>query len=193
MLTSASRPGHRAAGPGLIIAALIVVLGILFVLSFDWTGTFNRAGRNADNSAPATSDPIGSGNPGSGSTPPAAEAPTPPANGTSAYHDAVAGLDWNTDPHQLKSSACGGFHVFKRAWPGTIICWPNVSFELLQAQDRNMDSAPAAIRTWNMTVVFTTDEARAGRGRARRSPYFLMVGLLGFIFAVSMMLVIFAS
>ena len=35
------RPSARPSGSstGLIIAALIVVLGILFALSFDWTGT----------------------------------------------------------------------------------------------------------------------------------------------------------
>ena len=59
---------------GLIIAALIVVLGILFALSFDWTGT-STTPAVTDNSAPATSDsltPVPA-------TPPSAEAPTPPA------------------------------------------------------------------------------------------------------------------
>ncbi len=41
---------------GLIIAALIVVLGILFALSFDWTGT-STTPAITDNTAPATSDP----------------------------------------------------------------------------------------------------------------------------------------
>ena len=60
---------------GLIIAALIVVLGILFVLSFDWTGT-STTPAVTDNSAPATSDPLAP----APATPPAAEAPaTPPA------------------------------------------------------------------------------------------------------------------
>jgi hypothetical protein len=59
---------------GLIIAALIVVLGILFALSFDWTGT-STTPAVTDNSAPATSDSPAP----APATPPAAEAPTPPA------------------------------------------------------------------------------------------------------------------
>jgi hypothetical protein len=59
---------------GLIIAALIVVLGILFVLSFDWTGT-STTPAVTDNSAPATSDPLAP----APATPPAAEAPPAPA------------------------------------------------------------------------------------------------------------------
>ncbi len=59
---------------GLIIAALVVVLGILFALSFDWSGT-STTPAVTDNSAPATSDPLAP----APATPPAAEAPTPPA------------------------------------------------------------------------------------------------------------------
>lgn len=59
---------------GLIIAALIVVLGILFALSFDWTGT-STTPAVTDNSAPATSDPLAP----APATPPSAEAPAPPA------------------------------------------------------------------------------------------------------------------
>jgi hypothetical protein len=59
---------------GLIIAALVVVLGILFALSFDWTGT-STTPAVTDNSAPATSDPLVP----APATPPAAEALTPPA------------------------------------------------------------------------------------------------------------------
>jgi hypothetical protein len=59
---------------GLIIAALLVVLGILFALSFDWTGT-STTPAVTDNSAPATSDPLTP----VPATPPAAEAPAPPA------------------------------------------------------------------------------------------------------------------
>jgi len=59
---------------GLIIAALIVVLGILFVLSFDWTGT-STTPAVTDNSAPATSEPLAP----APATPPSAEAPAPPA------------------------------------------------------------------------------------------------------------------
>ncbi len=58
----------------LIIAALVVVLGILFALSFDWSGT-STTPAVTDNSAPATSDPLAP----APATPPAAEAPTPPA------------------------------------------------------------------------------------------------------------------
>lgn len=59
---------------GLIIAALVVVLGILFALSFNWSGT-STTPAVTDNSAPATSDPPAP----APATPPAAEAPTPPA------------------------------------------------------------------------------------------------------------------
>ena len=59
---------------GLIIAALVVVLGILFALSFDWSGT-STTPAVTDNSAPATSDPLAP----APATPPPAEAPTPPA------------------------------------------------------------------------------------------------------------------
>jgi hypothetical protein len=59
---------------GLIIAALIVVLGILFVLSFDWSGT-STTPAVTDNSAPVTSDPLAP----APATPPSAEAPAPPA------------------------------------------------------------------------------------------------------------------
>jgi hypothetical protein len=62
---------------GLIIAALIVVLGILFALSFDWTGT-STTPAVTDNSAPATSDPLAPAAPVP-ATPPAAEAPAAPA------------------------------------------------------------------------------------------------------------------
>ena len=54
---------------GLIIAALIVVLGILFALSFDWSGT-STTPAVTDSSAPATSDPLAP----APATPPAAEA-----------------------------------------------------------------------------------------------------------------------
>lgn len=68
---------------GLIIAALVVVLGILFALSFDWSGT-STTPAVTDNSAPATSDPLvpAPATPPATeapATPPAAEAPTPPA------------------------------------------------------------------------------------------------------------------
>lgn len=59
---------------GLIIAALVVVLGILFALSFNWSGT-STTPAVTDSSAPATSDPPAP----APATPPAAEAPTPPA------------------------------------------------------------------------------------------------------------------
>ena len=68
----AARPSGSSTG--LIIAALIVVLGILFALSFDWTGT-STTPAVTDNSAPATSDPLVP----APATPPSAEAPTPPA------------------------------------------------------------------------------------------------------------------
>ena len=59
---------------GLIIAALVVVLGILFARSFDWTGT-STTPAITDNSAPATSDPLAP----APATPPSAEAPPAPA------------------------------------------------------------------------------------------------------------------
>lgn len=68
----AARPSGSSTG--LIIAALVVVLGILFALSFDWSGT-STTPAVTDNSAPATSDPLAP----APATPPAAEAPTPPA------------------------------------------------------------------------------------------------------------------
>jgi hypothetical protein len=78
-LSESARPSGNTTG--LIIAALIVVLGILFVLSFDWTGT-STTPAVTDNSAPATSDPLAP----APATPPAAEAPpapaTPPATTT---------------------------------------------------------------------------------------------------------------
>ena len=46
MSMSTRRLAQSGSSTGLIIAALIVVLGILFVLSFDWSGTSNHAGRN---------------------------------------------------------------------------------------------------------------------------------------------------
>ena len=72
-ISSSARPSDSSTG--LIIAALIVVLGILFVLSFDWTGTstgptVTQNNTTPDATAPATPVP---------STPPAAEAPMPPA------------------------------------------------------------------------------------------------------------------
>ncbi len=60
---------------GLIIAALVVVLGILFALSFNWSGT-STTPAVTDGSAPATSDPLAP----APAAPPVAEAPaTPPA------------------------------------------------------------------------------------------------------------------
>ena len=59
---------------GLIIAALVVVLGILFARSFDWTGT-STTPAITDNSAPATSDPLAP----APATPPTAQAPPAPA------------------------------------------------------------------------------------------------------------------
>jgi hypothetical protein len=69
-ISASKRPSDSSTG--LIIAALIVVLGILFVLSFDWTGTSTGPTVTQNNTAtpdataPATPVP---------STPPAAEAP----------------------------------------------------------------------------------------------------------------------
>jgi hypothetical protein len=71
-LSQSARPSGSSTG--LIIAALIVVLGILFVLSFDWSGT-STTPAVTDNSAPATSDSLAPAPP----TPPAAEAPAAPA------------------------------------------------------------------------------------------------------------------
>ena len=68
------RVSQSGSSTGLIIAALIVVLGILFVLSFDWSGT-STTPAVTDNSAPATSDPLAP----APATPPAAEAPAAPA------------------------------------------------------------------------------------------------------------------
>ena len=62
---------------GLIIAALVVVLGILFALSFDWTET-STTPAITDNTAPATSDPLVPVTPVP-AAPPAAEAPPAPA------------------------------------------------------------------------------------------------------------------
>lgn len=59
---------------GLIIAALVVVLGILFALSLDWSGT-STTPVVTDNSAPATSDPLTP----VPATPPVTEALAPPA------------------------------------------------------------------------------------------------------------------
>ena len=71
-VSQSARPSGSSTG--LIIAALIVVLGILFALSFDWTGT-STTPAVTDNPAPATSDSLAPVTP----TPPAAEAPAPPA------------------------------------------------------------------------------------------------------------------
>jgi len=67
----------QGSSTGLIIAALIVVLGILFALSFDWTGT-STTPAITDNTAPATSDPLVPVTPVP-ATPPAAEAQPAPA------------------------------------------------------------------------------------------------------------------
>ncbi len=75
---TARAPGSST---GLIIAALVVVLGILFALSFNWSG-ISTTPAVTDNTAPATSDPLAP----APTTPPAAEAPpasaTPPATTT---------------------------------------------------------------------------------------------------------------
>ena len=68
---------------GLIIAALVVVLGILFALSFNWSGTATTPAAT-DSSAPATSDllapaPATPPTAETPATPPAAEAPAAPA------------------------------------------------------------------------------------------------------------------
>jgi hypothetical protein len=75
-ISASARPSDSSTG--LIIAALIVVLGILFVLSFDWSGTSTTPAVTQDNAAPATPDATAPATPVP-STPPAAEAPTPPA------------------------------------------------------------------------------------------------------------------
>jgi len=58
---SAFQVSERAApadrSTGFIIAALVVVLGILFVLSFDWSGTSTAPVVTQDNAAPATPAP----------------------------------------------------------------------------------------------------------------------------------------
>ena len=68
------RVSQSGGSTGLIIAALVVVLGILFALSFNWSGT-STTPAVTDNSAPATSDPLAP----APATPPSAEAPAPPA------------------------------------------------------------------------------------------------------------------
>lgn len=75
-VSQSARPSSSSTG--LIIAALVVVLGILFALSFDWTATSTTPPAVTDNLAPATSDPLVPVTPVP-ATPPAAEAPTPPA------------------------------------------------------------------------------------------------------------------
>jgi hypothetical protein len=75
-ISSSARPSDSTTG--LIIAALIVVLGILFVLSFDWTGTSTAPTVTQDSSAPAAPDATAPATPAP-ATPPAAEAPAPPA------------------------------------------------------------------------------------------------------------------
>lgn len=75
-VSASARPSDSTTG--LIIAALIVVLGILFVLSFDWTGTSTGPTVTQNTTAPATPDATAPLTPVP-STPPAAEAPNPPA------------------------------------------------------------------------------------------------------------------
>jgi hypothetical protein len=75
-ISSQARPSDSTTG--LIIAALIVVLGILFVLSFDWTGTSTGPTVTQNNTAPVTPDATAPATPAP-STPPAAEAPPPAA------------------------------------------------------------------------------------------------------------------
>ena len=77
-ISSSARPWDSSTG--LIIAALIVVLGVLFVLSFDWTGSSTGPTVTQNNTAPATPDATAPATPVP-ATPPAAEAPpaTPPA------------------------------------------------------------------------------------------------------------------
>jgi hypothetical protein len=50
-----AEPADRTTG--FIIAALVVVLGILFVLSFDWSSTSTAPVITQDNAAPATPAP----------------------------------------------------------------------------------------------------------------------------------------
>ncbi len=71
-ISASARPSDSSTG--LIIAALIVVLGILFVLSFDWSGTSTAPTVTQDSSAPATPDAMAPATPAP-ATPPAAEAP----------------------------------------------------------------------------------------------------------------------
>ena len=71
-ISSSARPSDSSTG--LIIAALIVVLGILFVLSFDWSGTSTGPTVTQNNTAPATPDATAPATPVP-ATPPAAEAP----------------------------------------------------------------------------------------------------------------------
>ena len=72
-VSQTARPSGSSTG--LIVAALVVVLGILFALSFNWSGT-STTPAVTDGSAPATSEPLAP----APATPPAAEAPaTPPA------------------------------------------------------------------------------------------------------------------
>jgi hypothetical protein len=77
-ISASARPSDSSTG--LIIAALIVVLGILFVLSFDWSGTSTGPTVTQNNTAPAAPDAMAPVTPVP-STPPAADAPppTPPA------------------------------------------------------------------------------------------------------------------
>jgi hypothetical protein len=79
-ISSSARPSDSTTG--LIIAALIVVLGILFVLSFDWTGTSTGPTVTQDSSAPAAPDATAPTTPAP-ATPPAAEAPAPAAPASS--------------------------------------------------------------------------------------------------------------
>jgi hypothetical protein len=78
-ISSSARPSDSTTG--LIIAALIVVLGILFVLSFDWTGTSTGPTVTQNTTAPITPDATAPAAPVP-ATPPAAEAPTPPEPST---------------------------------------------------------------------------------------------------------------
>lgn len=71
-ISASARPSDSSTG--LIIAALIVVLGILFVLSFDWSGTSTGPTVTQNNTAPVTPDAMAPATPVP-ATPPAAEAP----------------------------------------------------------------------------------------------------------------------
>ena len=62
---------------GLIIAALVVVLAILFALSFDWSSNTTAPTVTQENTAPAAPDALAPATPPA--TPPAGEATTPPA------------------------------------------------------------------------------------------------------------------